>query len=469
MIARLLTATTIAVCGAAAGYIAASLQQEETQRGSARLPLTTEAPAWDFTGPEDFVSAANPKEDDSPNIPANGKPSADCTKSKKGKPTLAEVLDQLRGLDDAPYGPDTDRKERELVESWSEIDPAASAEYAAKVFALGGKEELLRDAAKAYAKRDPAAAAAWAASLGSPMVRDTALHEIFDAWSQKNPGAAAAAVATLPPGSAQTAAAAPVAGRFAKVDLDGALAWAGSLAGAVQGAALRSILLAQWPKSGPQDPGSALSWILAQNSRSLRDQGLRIVASEWAKRDPATALANAASIADESGRDVFLQSILQSFTRSNPQAAAAWLTSPAAAAYREPMVERVVSGWASFDPASAAQWSSMLGDPVLRTKATAAAARSWAASDPLSASQWISGLADPAARNAGIAAASAALAKSSPAEAARWASAITDQKSRNQSIVRIVDSWKKTDRAAALSFVQAAAFISPNLRQQLLK
>ena len=68
-----------------------------------------------------------------------------------------------------------------------------------------------------------------------------------------------------------------------------------------------------------------------------------------------------------------------------------------------------------------------------------------------------------------MAAASSVIAKNDPAEAARWAFSITDQNTRNQSITRIVEEWKKTDRIAAISFVQTATILPQVVRQKLLK
>jgi hypothetical protein len=80
-------------------------------------------------------------------------------------------MDSLRALDDAPPGEATDRRERDLVERWTELDPAGAAAYAAEAFKNGGSERLLRQAAEAYAKQDPAGASAWAATLGDRAAR----------------------------------------------------------------------------------------------------------------------------------------------------------------------------------------------------------------------------------------------------------------------------------------------------------
>ena len=44
--------------------------------------------------------------------------------------SLPQVMEALRSLDDAPPGEATNRRERNLVERWAELDPAAAATYA---------------------------------------------------------------------------------------------------------------------------------------------------------------------------------------------------------------------------------------------------------------------------------------------------------------------------------------------------
>ena len=63
------------------------------------------------------------------NSHADSPAATDAGKARK-RLDLAEVQAALRALDDAPRGADTERRERELVDRWSELDPAGAAAWA---------------------------------------------------------------------------------------------------------------------------------------------------------------------------------------------------------------------------------------------------------------------------------------------------------------------------------------------------
>lgn len=381
------------------------------------------------------------------------------------------ILSELRALERAPASETKNRRRQELIEKWSESDPAAAADYAAALWEMGeGGEQLLRSATAAYAKANVAAAAAWAASLRTPLVRDAAIREVMEVWSKRDPLAAAGAVSLLPVGSAQTTAAATIAKQYARADLDGALTWMDSLHGAVQSAAFKSILGDLWQGGSAADVASALPWILGLKSPALRAQGLRFVGSELALRqDALSALGQAMMVPDENQREWFVQSVMDGFTRSNPRGAAAWLLTPGASPYASTMIDKVVSGWAAFEPGAAAQWASNVGDPALRGKSVVAATRTWSQTAPTDTANWIATLQDAGTRDAALGALSSAIVRTDPSAAAYYASNISDANARTQAVVQAVTEWKKRDAIAARSFVDTAAFLPNKTRQSLLK
>lgn len=452
--------------GAALGYSAGRMILPPGGESARTEPRIDDAAAA-FAIPEDFageISLASIGEAE-----PEAEAAADNALYPEKKLSLGQIHEALRSLDDQAPGPETDKKERRLVEAWSELDPEGAAAYAAEIFTLGGSEKLLKQAAKAFAEKNPEAAADWASSLASPLARDLAVRETFETWAGRDARTAAAAIPFLPAGSAQAIAAAAVAKKFSLADPDGAIAWMGSLDGAVRNAAFKSILLAQWNKSGAANPAPALAWTLSQNLPSLRDQGLRIVASEWVRRDPAAALLAAQQISDTQSRKVFLETALQNYAKTNPEAAAAWLAGPQGIQYAPAFSGRIASGWAAYEPAAAGAWASSITDQASRNRAVDAVSRTWSASSPAAASAWISGLPDAGARDTATAAFSSTLAKTDPPAAAQWAASIANQGMRSRAITEVVKTWKKIDLSAAVAFVQTSPALTAGQRRKLLQ
>ena len=263
------------------------------------------------------------------NSHADSPAATDAGKARK-RLDLAEVQAALRALDDAPRGADTERRERELVDRWSELDPAGAAAYAAEVFQQGGSEGIFRRAAQAFARHNPATASAWAAALGAPMLRDTALREIYRTWSESDPMAAAASIGLLPIGSAQSIAATLVGSRLAEQNLATALQWVSQIGGSTQAASMRGAV-SKWATS---DPSAAAAWISRQTSPALRREGMQLLAQDWVGRDPAGALAYGQSIENADLRESFMRSAISRYGRNDPLAAAAWIATPGGGALR---------------------------------------------------------------------------------------------------------------------------------------
>lgn len=458
-----------ALAGAGLGFGAATLSRM-TQQATA---ISAESPDLSAAAVDAApivridTSGANPQES------SNDKPKKrGADQSKKNvsrKPSLPAVVKEMEKIRSEPANRQTKQRESDVLDQWIELDPAGAAAWAANVFAAGGDEHLLREAVRGYARRDPRAAAAWASSLASPLVRDSALREVFETWSARDPRSAAAEVALLPIGTAQSTAAAVIGKYFAGIDMDGALAWMGSLAAPAQAAAFQAIMRSQWEKSGSTNPGAALPWLLAQSSSSVREQGIRFIAAEWAKRDPLSALANATLIAHRTDRNLYVETALRTYTQTNPREAAAWLAAQPSSPETGQLMNQVVAAWAAFEPRQTAQWASALENPALRAKSIATVAESWAKVDRAAVADWFSNLQDSSARDAAIDGATRVWMRDDPARAAQWATAIVDRGKRDTSITQIVREWKSHDLASALAFIRSTTAIDDKLRQRLLR
>lgn len=385
------------------------------------------------------------------------------------KATVANIVKELEKIRKAPASPQNKQKESELFDQWIELDPEGASAWAAEVFAAGGDQQLLRKAVRGYARRDPRAAVAWAASLPSPLVRDSALREVFETWSARDPRRAGEMVALLPIGSAQSTAATVVSKHFARLDFEGALAWMGTLSAPAQAVAFQTIMRAQWTKTGATNPGAALPWLLAQPSISFREQGIRFIAGEWAKRDPLSALAHASLLSHRPDRNTFVETALRTYTQTNPREAALWLASQPSSPETERLMNAVMAAWTAFEPRETARWAGELQNPLLRAKSITSVAESWAKVDPDGLVEWLGQLPDAPSRDAAVEGATRVWMRNDPATAAQWATGIVNRGKRDHSITQIVREWKNHDLAAAIAFVQTTPAIDNNLRQRLLR
>lgn len=457
-----------ALAGVGFGYGLARWFPEPPGAPSMPAEFAHEEPAFIDAAPIVRIAAPGAREEDPAAVAAKPRPAAKSAKSprKTNVPAVVKELEQLR---QSPANKHTKQREGELFDQWVEADPAGAAAWAANIFAGGGDEQFLRKAAAGYARQDPRAAVAWASTLTSPLVRDSALREIFETWSSRDPRSAAAVVTLLPIGSAQSTAAAVIGKHLARLDLDGSLAWMATLASPAQGAAFQAIMRTHWAQAGSTNPGAALPWLLAQRSVSFRDQGLRFIASEWAKRDPLAALAQANAIANPPDRKTFLEAALGTYTQTNPRQAALWLANQPASPETERLMNGVMATWTAFEPGQAAQWVAVLESPVLRMKSITAVAESWARVDPEGLVDWLGGVQDAPLRDAAVEGAARVWMRNDPAAAAQWATGITDPGKREHSITQIVREWKNQDMAAALAFVRSSVAIDESLRQRLLR
>lgn len=458
-----------AMAGAGLGFGAATLSRMTQQPTATSAESTDLSAAAVDAAPIVRIDTSGSNQHESSSDRPKERGAEQSKKNVSRKPSIPAVVKEMEKIRSEPANKRTKQRESDVLDQWIELDPAGAAAWAAKVFAAGGDEQLLREAVRGYARRDPRAAAAWASSLASPLVRDSALREVFEAWSARDPRSAAAEVALLPIGTAQSTAATVVGKYFAGMDMDGALAWMVSLAAPAQGAAFQAIMRSQWDKTGATNPGAALPWLLAQSSSSVREQGIRFIAAEWAKRDPLSALANANLIAHRTDRNLYVETALRTYTQTNPREAAAWLATQPSSPETGQLMNQVVAAWAAFEPRQTAQWANALDNPALRTKSIATVAESWAKADPAAVADWFGNLQDSAARDAAIDGATRVWMRSDPAGAAQWATTIVDRGKRNTSITQVVREWKSHDLASALAFIGSTPAIDDNLRQRLLR
>ncbi len=474
----LLTVILSAVIGASFGFGVASLSLLTTDPSATTSGSPAAEPAAIDTAPivaidapetEEAKKEREAKEAKKATGAAKKNTAATPKKPAANKSTVANIVKELEKIRKAPASPQNKQKESELFDQWIELDPEGASAWAAEVFASGGDEQLLRKAVKGYARRDPRAAAEWAASLLSPLVRDSALREVFETWSARDPRRAGEMVALLPIGTAQSTAATVVSKHFARLDFEGALAWMGTLAAPAQAAAFQTIMRAQWTKTGSNNPGAALPWLLGQSSISFREHGIRFIAGEWAKRDPLSALASASLISHRPDRNTFVETALRTYTQTNPREAALWLASQPPSSETERLMNQVMAAWTAFEPRETARWAGELQNPALRAKSITSVAESWAKVDPDGLVEWLGQLPDAPSRDAAVEGATRVWMRNDPATAAQWATGIVDRGRRDHSITQIVREWKNHDLAAAIAFVQTTQAIDNNLRQRLLR
>ena len=105
---------------------------------------------------------------------------------------------------------------------------------------------------------------------------------------------------------------------------------------------------------------------------------------------------------------------------------------------------------------AAAQWASALPQDDARTAAVTSLAKQWAEYDPAGASEWIGTLPGGKARDAAVGRLVGKIAVSDPSSAFAWASTVVDDGDRSTLLQTTFNSWRKLDAIAARTAIESA-------------
>jgi hypothetical protein len=238
--------------------------------------------------------------------------------------------------------------------------------------------------AQRLAQADPASALKWAENLGSSDLQNAAIKSALNAWSQADPQAAASHASTVTDPAIRAEALRGIAQNWARSDDQAALAWARSLQGADQAAALGAMVQNSLQASPQQaqelysafassldaetasksentaiarsmaatltenDPQQAITWAQALSPGGARDQALAGIAEKWSSYDPAATSEWVGSLPAGEGRDLAAEKLVHAIARDDPDSAWVWATSIATGAQRREAAATVLEAWKGY-------------------------------------------------------------------------------------------------------------------------
>ncbi len=241
----------------------------------------------------------------------------------------------------------------EAVVKWSEVDPAAAAQFlGATQFGGLNYGMAFYSVAQSWATRDPVAALAWAQQQRQTMMGLSPVNGAVLGWWKKDPA--------------------------------GAEAFALAQIGTPLGKQLITNLVNQM---GNDDHAKAAAWVKELPDAELRNQSYQMLASQLAFTDPKAAAVWAMTLPPESIDDA-VGSAVSFWAQSDPTAAAGWIQGLSGNA-RDSAISSYSYATAEADPAAATTWAATIADEKKRASALRSTFRQWRKRDAGAAQAWI--------------------------------------------------------------------------------
>ncbi|HEX2853535.1 MAG TPA: hypothetical protein VHO24_09870 [Opitutaceae bacterium] len=159
------------------------------------------------------------------------------------------------------------------------------------------------------------------------------------------------------------------------------------------------------------------------------------------------------------------------WARFAPKEAAVWVMSLPAGLARDQALIGLGESWSDIDPARAATFAVTLPSGPTRTLAMRQAVSKWVMTDPEAARAWVIATErhDDFDQAITAIATDANLVSREPSRALKWASTIFDDSLRAESISTILHNWYPANPAAATTYIQSCADLTPEQRTDLLQ
>ena len=281
-----------------------------------------------------------------------------------------------------PEGPLRDQVKARLTGQLAWEDPEAAAKQFGEVKpGMMPYTNIAGDIARSWTNIDSEKALAWASGLENFGQRKEAVTATFGRMADADPADAASKLASLTDPEIRNEAAAAIATRWASLDPEKALAWAKSLTGDQQSAALRQIAQAQ-VRSSPDQAREVVGLLVSSLQpedwkKSEYRQLVGNMAGEFAETDPAAAAKFAATLPAGEAQNTAYSQVIGNWARYAPNEAENWLGQIEAGDVRDHAAGSFAESVASYDPGKAYDWAVSIDDPIQRRKAAENALSAW--------------------------------------------------------------------------------------------
>jgi hypothetical protein len=251
---------------------------------------------------------------------------------------------------------------------------------------------------------------------------------------------------------------------WAQSSLAGALEWASQIAVPKNQQAAILGVLKTW---ADDEPASAATWAIEHLSDENAAEVLRNIYDEWCRSETMVALDWALALPAGKSRDTALGHVIGPLAASDLTRATQLFDELSKDSQYSAAAE-IASEWADSDPASAAQWALQLTDESVRGNALGQVMEKWTTDDLSAAEDWVRAMPAGTIRDVSLAHFIAAARGTDPERAAGLLTLIADAEERENTASSIVTNWKRSDKVAALRWLQTTPALPPDARRRLL-
>jgi len=138
-----------------------------------------------------------------------------------------------------------------------------------------------------------------------------------------------------------------------------------------------------------EDPASAANWVVQNSSEQSLSYNVSSVAKQWSYADAEAAVSWAFSLPPGQAQDAAVAATLPSLAAKNPAAVETMLLNQPPSKATDPARVRLVREYTVSDPPRAMAWASTVTDPRSRDHMTEHVMESWQKTDPAAAAQFV--------------------------------------------------------------------------------
>jgi hypothetical protein len=334
-----------------------------------------------------------------------------------------------------------------LFSRWTELDPAAAAEYA-KLLPKGTDPQLLLSAAvTAWAQKDFAGAFAWVRSLEKGEAKNDSLRYLANTLAKSDPAGAIKLIKENVPPRERDVFYENVFMTWAEHDFTGAMAEAQGIADlGIRSRALRAALY----KRVETEPREVLDFLRSSKLGDLRSSVGNYAIQRWLEKDLAAARDYVLSLPPSEMRETQITRIAQEMANRDPREALTWIDQ-VPESDRERAAESLFWIWGSKDSKAASEAARGLPDGPLKEKAVARVIDTLIVNDRTAAINLLQDLPAGLTRDTALNQIASGWALEDPHKAIEWYMENTGDNQRGE-LAKIVAEWSQKDPDGAFDW-----------------
>jgi hypothetical protein len=337
----------------------------------------------------------------------------------------------------------------EVIASWAGKDPQAAAQFAGQHPELSGA--ALGELASAWSRLDLSATTNWVASLPDGEKKDMVLLALAGATTDRAPRLAANLCTLLTTNQPTTEQLQGIATSLAGVDLAGAVEWARSLKPEATRLGALSALAEPWAQS---DPRGLAAYALGLPAGETQRQLLTVACRQLARRDLPGLVELLTPLSDGGLRQSILEAAGRDCGLPHLDQTAKYISTLPAGGDQQAALKGLLSTWTAADPEAAANWLVAFPATNAQPEQVQSVIQAWSRSEPAAVAKWLANLPPATVSDDLIGAFLEGAVVKYPEYAAQWTQSVTDETRRQNDEVRVARQWLKTDRSAALKWIE---------------